>query len=168
MPYGIYPTPQSYFTGESPPQPSRRLRLKTWWRRDRLDQQLARGVDRTGRPELELRSSQLVRPVARTELASALESVVQYARYGPVLERIEVLRGAEVSRCADELLALAHRLRDDQPIDVRGVAMTSRLLKDPRSSLYHGAELPLRHAIRAARFALDQHDDGHATFPVAA
>jgi hypothetical protein len=168
MPNGIYPIPQFYFTADSPHTPSLRLRLKTWWRRDRLDEQHARGADRTASPELELRSNQLVGRVGRIELAESLESLVQHARYGPALGHIQVLRGAEISRCADDLLALAQRLRDPQPVAVRGAAMVSRLLSDGAGPLTQGNELPLRHAVRSARLALDPVEESNAAFPAAA
>ncbi len=67
MPNGMYPVPQFYFTPASPATPSLWLRLKTWWRRDRLDEQLAHGADRQASDELELRSIQL--PLDDTQAA---------------------------------------------------------------------------------------------------
>jgi hypothetical protein len=52
-------------------------------------------------------------------------------------------------------LALVLRLRDDQPISVRGAAMSARLLSDGASPLHRDSAHDLQHAIRTARFALD-------------
>jgi hypothetical protein len=57
--------------------------------------------------------------------------------------------------CADDLTALVLRLRDDQPIAVRGAAMTARLLNNGASPLHRDNAQNLRHAIRAAQVALD-------------
>ena len=65
------------------------------------------------------------------------------------------LRRAEVRACAGDLVALVARLRDGRPVDVQGVAMTSRLLSDGASPLYTAQGQSLRHALRAARLALD-------------
>lgn len=99
MPYGIFPIPQYPITPASPSRPSLWLRLKTWWQRDRLDEQLARGADRQASDEMELRSMQLVDRAGRTELAHSLEGVVQHARYAPALGDVQV-RGTPRSRGA--------------------------------------------------------------------
>jgi hypothetical protein len=43
--------------------------------------------------------------------------------------------GAEIRDCADDMLALARRWGDRQPVEVRGAAMTARLLSDKSSLL---------------------------------
>jgi hypothetical protein len=101
-------------------RPSLWQRVETWWKRDRLDEQLARGADPNAAAELRLRAAQLVSTAGRVELADALETVVREARG----------RHAAVQACADDLLALARRLRDEGPVDVRGAAMTRRLVAD--------------------------------------
>jgi hypothetical protein len=60
-----------------------------------------------------------------------------------------------VRDCADDLLALVLRLRDDQPIAIQGAAMTARLLSDGASPLYRTGGQDLQHALQAARLALD-------------
>lgn len=50
------------------------------------------------------------------------------------------------------------RLRDDEPIEVRGAAMTARLLNDTASPLHHDSDQDLRQAIRAALVALGSTD----------
>jgi hypothetical protein len=52
------------------------------------------------------------------------------------------------------------RLRDEQPVDIRGAAMTARLLTDGAGPLYRPGAQSLRDALHSARFALD------ATAPV--
>jgi hypothetical protein len=74
----------------------------------------------------------------------------------PITFTVEVpLRRAEVRACADDLLALARRLRDGAPIDVHGAAQAWILLTDSSSPLYLDAGVSLRHAVRSARLALD-------------
>jgi hypothetical protein len=132
------------------------LRLRTWLRRDRLDKQLARGVDPRTSPELRLRAGQLSTAAERVRLAKDLEAVLRQAHeQTPQIHRL--VRRRQVRACADELVALALRLRDDQPIDPRGAAMTAQLLPDPRSPLYYArANVPLQEAARCARLALDE------------
>jgi hypothetical protein len=65
------------------------------------------------------------------------------------------LRRREIDACADDLRALSRRLRDGSPIDVHGAALTSNLLTDGASPLYHDSGVALRYAVRSARLALD-------------
>ncbi len=160
MPNGIYPIfPLQIRQGSASQAHTVRaglgLRLGTWWRRDRLDEQLANGDDPRTSAELTLRAEQLGTGAERVRLAEHLEGVLRHARAKtPQIHRL--VRRRQVEACADELVALAHRLRDDQPIDLRGAAMTAQLLSDPRGPLhYKRASLPLREAVRSARLALD-------------
>ena len=66
-------------------------------------------------------------------------------------------RGA-LKRNLDELVPLLERLCDGRPIDVRGGAMTARLVSDTQGPLYRKGDL--RHALRAARLALDEPNPG--------
>jgi hypothetical protein len=151
MPNGVFPVPR--FQPRQSPGPGLSLRLRTLWQRDRLDYQLARGVDPAESDQLELRAQQLLR--SRTDLATAIEGVVERA-HRPARFSVEVpLRRAEVRAGRDDLLALARRLRSSAPIDVDGVAMTSNLLTDASSPLYLDGGISLRHAVRSARLALD-------------
>jgi hypothetical protein len=162
MPSGIYPVPEFRHHRGAPRSfpPSLRQRLKTWWERDRLDEQLAQGFDREASAELRLRAAQLVSPAGRVELANAVEAVVRETRG----------RQAAVRASADDLLALAQRLRDERPIDVRGAAMIRRLLTDRATSpLYRiDGESSLQEAVRSAKLALDPFEPGEASFPPAA
>jgi hypothetical protein len=158
MPGGIFPVPEF----RSQPRrvgtrPSPAVRIRTRWRRDRLDDELARGADPAASRELGLRAVQLRSPAERSRLANALMDALGDAR-GPNLGpfRIKARRQHEAIReSADELTALVVRLRDDHPIAVRGAAMTARLLRSGASPRRRGNGQELRHAIRAARVALD-------------
>ena len=168
MPNGIYPIFPLQIRQRSASQAHAvraglGLRLRTWWRRDRLDEQIANGDDPRTSAELTLRAEQLGTAAERVRLAEHLEGVLRQAReQTPQIHRL--VRRRQVEACADELVALAHRLRDDQPIDLRGAAMTAQLLSDPRGPLYYRrASVPLREAVRSARLALD--GVGPATAP---
>jgi hypothetical protein len=161
MPNGIYPVPPLQIRAGTASQsraarPGLGLRLRTWWRRDRLDEQLANGDDPRASAELTLRAEQLGTAAERVRLAEDLEAILRLAReQAPQVHRL--VRRRQVRTCADELVALVHRLRDDQPIDLRGAAMTAQLLSDPRGPLYYErASVPLREAARSARLALDE------------
>lgn len=167
MPNGIYPVPplQIREGTASQTRAARRglaLRLRTWWQRDRLDEQLANGDDPRTSVELTLRAEQLSTAAERFRLAEDLEGVLRRApERTPQIHRL--VRRREVEACADELVALARRLRDDQPMDLRGVAMTAQLLADPRSPLhYERASVSLQEAVRSARRALDEVGQGAA------
>jgi hypothetical protein len=56
---------------------------------------------------------------------------------------------------ADDLLGLVLRLRDDRPVDVRGAAMTARLVRDRAGPLRRPGDVDLHDAIRSAHTALD-------------
>src|SRR5436190_16285566 len=82
MPSGIYPVPplHQHRSARRSFPPSLWQRLRTWWGRDELDEQLARGFDREATPELRLRAAQLVSSAGRVELANAVETVGREAR----------------------------------------------------------------------------------------
>ena len=159
MPYGIFPIPQlrpaPHDSAGRPPGLA--LRMRTWWQRHRLDDQLADGVDPATGAELTLRAAQLRSPVTRSELANALVEALGDAR-APNLVPFTAMgrrQRAEVLECADDMLALALRLQDEQPIEIRGAAMTARLLRDGAVPLDQDGDQNLGHAVRAARLALD-------------
>jgi hypothetical protein len=172
MPNGIFPVPQFH------PQPShsankrpgRALRLRTWWRRARLDEQLAHGADPATSADLSLRAGQLRSRVVRSKLANALVKALGDAR-SPGLEPFTAKgqrRRAEILECADELLALALRLRDERAIDVRGAALTARLLNEGATALDQYGDQDLGQAVRTARLALDTTTAAAAELPTAA
>jgi hypothetical protein len=72
----------------------------------------------------------------RERLANALVNVVGDARRGEPMTLRSRPQRAEVRACADQLLALAARLRESTPVDVRGVAKVAALVHDRRGPLY--------------------------------
>ena len=89
------------------------LRIRTWWRRDELDEQLEHGAQPAigANTTLAYRADQLRRRSTRNTLAGALEDAVREAhRTWSVSARLPLAR-AQVRDCADEIVALALRLR---------------------------------------------------------
>lgn len=168
MPNGIYPVPPLHIREQTGPRsrasrPGLGLRLRTWWRRDRLDEQLANGTDPRTSAELTLRAEQLGTAAERVRLAEDLEGVLREAR-DPAPQIHRLVRRRQVYACADGLHELARRLRDDQPIALRGAAMTAQLLSDARGPLYYARpSVPLPEAVRNARLALDEVDQETAS-----
>ena len=154
MPNGIYPNPR---TRVRPAGNSPALRLRVWWQLARLDDELARAADAESDPALDRRARQLGTDAERARLADTLEGVLRDSdRYAPHFSVQLTPRHQAVRDCAGDLRALINRLRDDEPVDVQGVAMVARLLVDGASPLYYArAPRSLRHTVRAARHALD-------------
>ena len=141
-------------TASRTPSPGLVVRLRTWYRRERLDAQLAAGTDPEVSAELRLRAEQLGSTAEHVRLAQRLEDVVHQARAPATMSRLP--RRREVRACVDELLAIAQRLRSDQPVGLRGVAMTALLLSDGLGPLYYdGANVPLQQAVQSAQVALE-------------
>jgi hypothetical protein len=137
------------------------VRIRTHLRRRQLDEQLANGADLNASPERSLRAAQLTSPTVRLKLANALVEAVGDARMGylgPLRAGLR-RRDAAIRESAEDLLALAARLRDGEPIDVRGAAMASRLLRDRSSPFHRGSGPDLRAALGAAHTALDSRAD---------
>ena len=158
MPYGIFPIPQLQpAPRESAGRPAGlALRMVTWSRRDLLDDRLAHGADADISAELTLRAAQLRSPETRSKLANTLVEELGRARAGGLVPYTATGRRkrAEVLESADDLLALVTRLRDEQPIEVRGAAMAARLLREgPRFE--RDNDRSLGNAVRSARLALD-------------
>jgi len=156
MPSGIFPVPKSRPV-PARTRPSLAVRIRTRWRRNRLDQELSHGVDPATSAELGLRAAQLRSLAERARLANALVEALGDAR-GPNLGAFTVRarrQHAAIREYADDLLALVARLRDDQPVRVRGAAMTARLVSGRESPLHRKGGQALQHEIRAARSALD-------------
>ena len=148
MPDGVYPIPR----------PSLSVRMRTRRRRDRLDDALASGADPASSPELSLRAAQLQSQAVRTQLANAIVGVLGKA-HEPHLGRFTATgtrQHAVVREYADNLRALVARLRDEQPIDLQGVAMTARLVNDRTSPLYRQGGENLGAAVLSVRLALDR------------
>jgi len=132
--------------------------LRTRWRRARLDEELATGVDPASSPELSTRAAQLESPEVRFRLANAIVKTLGEAhepnlgRFTPAGQR----QHAEIREYADNLRALVHRLRDDRPLDVQGIALTARLVDDRNSPLHRQGSVSLGSAVLSARLALDR------------
>jgi hypothetical protein len=147
------------------------VRLRTRFRRSRLDAELAQGGDPSASVALMLRATQLRSPGERARLANTLTKALGSAR-GPDLgafTRKAQRRDAAIRQSADDLLALALRLRDKRPIDVEGAAMTARLVDDRASALHRGQAHELQAAAHGARLALDSTTaSAHEDLPAAA
>ena len=157
MPNGVFPVPEFRSASDRRGRMSLSVRLRTRFRRNRLDAELAQGGEHSESPELMLRANQLRSPGERARLANALIKAVGSAR-GPHLGAFTGKarrRDAAIRQTADDVLALALRLRDDTPIDVQGAAVTARLVDDRASALYRGRAHELQAATHAARLALD-------------
>ena len=162
MPNGVFPVPEFRPTpiraGGTRPSFADRWRVR--WRRSRLDEQLARDTDPTASAELGLRAAQLRSSPERARLANSLVEVLGDAR-GPNLGAFRTRtrqRHAAIRESADDLLALVLRLREDEPVAVRGAAMTALLVDRRSSPLRHGERRDMQQAIRAAHVALDVAD----------
>jgi hypothetical protein len=132
------------------------MKLRNWARRARLDADLAAGSDPATSSRHELRAAQLGSPELRSQLANRLVAAVGSARrQGQELISARRRRAREeVFHRADDLLALAARLRDAEPLPVRGLAMIARLVEDRRSPLYRAGDEDLGDALRSAHDAL--------------
>src|SRR5687768_9900957 len=86
MPPGVYPVPKFRTTASRSvrTRASLALRLRTRWRRNRLDEKLAHGADPASNAELRLRAAQLRSRAERARLANALVEALGEAR-GPNL-----------------------------------------------------------------------------------
>jgi hypothetical protein len=131
------------------------LKARTWWRRDELDERIAHDADPLSDPLLARRAAQLCSRSTRNDLADTLERALREARSTWSLSARLPLRRTAVRECADDVLAVACRLRDPDPIDVAGSAMVARLVFDGTSPLYRDGAISLRYALRSARLALD-------------
>ena len=150
---------------ETSPVPTARVRLSTRLHRGALDELIARGVGTADDERLALRAAQLGSRTQRDRLATTVEHTLELAhRPAEALRESMIrrlsprvpLRVGEIRDCADDIQALARRLRDGDPIDVQGVALTLRLLTDGASPLYwRHSPVTLRYAVRSARLALE-------------
>lgn len=160
MPNGVFPVPAFRPTpdraGRTHITLASRLRLR--WSRSALDEQLTRGTDPAASDELGLRAGQLRSREERSRLANALVEALGDAR-GRNLGAFRMTtrqRHEAIRESADDLMALVLRLRDDEPIAVRGAAMAALLVDRGSSPLRHDEGRDLQYAIRAARVALDE------------
>lgn len=159
MPLGPFPLPDF----DTPPRPASEpsrpwARMRTRWRRNQLDDALLAGADPRASAELSIRASQLRSEPVRTRLANTLVDPLVAGRARELLTIGARPRRAALKRNLDELVPLVERLCDGRAIDVRGAAMTARLVSDSQGPLYRKGDL--RQALRAARMALDEREAG--------
>jgi hypothetical protein len=161
MPLGPFPLPNFDTPPSSARKPSRLwARMRTRWQRNQLDDELAAGADPDASAELSERASQLRSEPVRARLANTLVDplVADRARELPTVGARP--RRTALKRNLDELVPLIERLSDGRPIEARGAAMTARLVSDTQGPLYRKGDL--RHALRSARIALDEPNEGRA------
>jgi hypothetical protein len=115
------------------------LRCRTRWRAYDLDRQLARGADPMESDELSLRVGQLGSARTRARLACALRGAVEPDDGQPDPLRVPPapIRRTEIRANRELLLELGECLRASRPLGVEGLAMTSLLIDDAPSPLYH-------------------------------
>ena len=168
MPNGIFPQPNVRTTPQSAPSWSIRTQLSTRRHRNRLDEQLAAGVTPSTLTPLGLRAAQLRSPATRAQLANALVETVGEARRGEPMNFRPRPQREEVRAEADALLALASRLRESTPIDVRGAAKVALLVNDKASPLHRPGTQTLGDALTEAHAALIPPHKAEYELPAAA
>jgi hypothetical protein len=168
MPNGIFPVPRVRTSEDDGP----RWGLRTWAitraRRNRLDEQLAAGVKPSTLTPLGLRAAQLTSPAGRARLANALVEAVGEANRGEPMAIRRKPHRADVRAEAEAILALASRLRESTPIDVRGAAMVALLVNDGGSPLNSVSERNLADALAEAHAALILWHEPEYELPAAA
>jgi hypothetical protein len=102
----------------------------------RLDAQLANGTDPWSSTELMLRAARLASMGERRRLAHALARLVRAERTRPLFSRHVPLRHELMAEHADELLLVADRLEQLEPVDVGTLAQLALLVGDARSPVY--------------------------------
>jgi hypothetical protein len=154
MPNGVFPRPTVRTTPNPGPSWSHWTWLMTRLRRNSLDRQLAAGVAPSTLGPLDLRAAQLSSRNGRAKLANALVETVGEAHKGEPMNIRNRPQRAEVRAEAEAILALADRLRESTPIDVRGAAMVALLVNDGSSPLYRPSPRKLSDALTEAHAAL--------------
>jgi hypothetical protein len=122
-----------------------------------LDRQLAAGRLPLSGQALAIRGRELATPAARRELAQRWASVLDRVSRPPVPRspRVPLHRGAVIA-AEDDLHAMISVLTSGRPIDARGAAMASELLRDGTGPLYnHRSLVDLGGAVRAATQQMD-------------
>jgi len=144
--------------GRSTPEETLKLRLRVRLTRASLDRQIVAGRPYRSTAALALRSSQLVEPRTRWQLARSLRKVIDYADYRAthlVISAV-VLEPAAVRGARQAILGLAERLEGSDAVNPVGVAGVQTLLTDGLSPLFNSnAEQTVTEAIWQIQDALD-------------
>jgi hypothetical protein len=132
-------------------------RWRVWARSEDLDRALAAGVDPSRSGELALRAAQLTKPRTVRRFGSSLHvAIKRVERPGPLGTSLTLLRPDSVGGAREALLALACRLREQEPVGVRAAAMVSYLVRSGDSPLYaRSAGRRLRNFARDASELID-------------
>jgi hypothetical protein len=128
-------------------------RLRVLLLRGRLDSELAAGADPGSDPALALRAQQLIRPRYRRRLAASVHRLVEELDTDPaayLMSSAVPVQRDRVVAARGTLVALAGALRDVDPVNPRGVALTLRLITDPASPLYSGTAMALQSRAQSA------------------
>ena len=131
--------------------PSLAARIRTRLSRAVLDEELAYGANAAGSVELAIRAEQLS---SRAERARIADSLLKTLGREP-MTLLQRPQRAVVRHAADDILALALRLRDDRPAGIVGLAAAARLAGDRRGPLYRDDAGDLDGEIRSTLSALD-------------
>jgi hypothetical protein len=134
------------------------VRFRTAWKTAELDRALAGGADPLASDTLLWRAEQLTEPALRLTYADVLQRLVGDIRVGePVkVSATPVIRRDLIKANRSLLLVLAERLRSDELIGLRGLAMVELLVGYGDSALYCApSPLQLKWALLDVLAALD-------------
>jgi hypothetical protein len=122
-----------------------------------LDRQLAAGRPPRSSQALAIRAREIATPAARRELARRWTNVLDQARRQPVPRFVRApLQRRAVIAAEDDLHAMISVLTSGRPIDTRGAAMASSLLRDGTGPLYNRrSPVGLGVVVRAATQQMD-------------
>lgn len=135
------------------PGPRRRLRaLRCQWSADRLDINLARGADPWSSTDLMIRAAQLSAFPTRQRIGRGLVLLADAAALPTAAYSTRIAVRRELIReHREELLQLAERLQDPEPVGVAVVADLSLLIRDGGGPAYVGGRAPEELAAVTAR-----------------
>jgi hypothetical protein len=133
------------------------LRWRVWCRTRSLDEALARGVDPLRSDALSLRTGQLRSEKNRAQMVRSLLAALDLAgrQLPPASALRPLIRRREVLGCSELITKLAALIGEEWDPNVRGLAITSQLLRDGGGPLYHEhPRRPLDARLRSAIAAL--------------
>jgi hypothetical protein len=107
----------------------------------RLDIELANGADPWSSRDLMLRAARLSSLAERRTLAAGLTTLVGQAHRSTSFDAVQIRRRLVLEH-ADDLLLLAGRLRELEPVDVVTLAELGLMLRDGGSPVYVGGRPP--------------------------